>query len=106
MAAPPAAGELPVIGKGMSYRIRESDSHYILEDAAKDGMSVADRVPDGDLRLVEAERGVMHDMDGIGRRVPIRWYFPKGPYGMEEVLARAEEMDAMYAAMRDTACPG
>ena len=26
---------------------------------------------------VEAEKGMIHDMDGIGHWVPIRWFFPK-----------------------------
>lgn len=106
-ASPLPIGELPVINKGMSYRIREDDTHYILEDATKDGLGAVDRVPDdGDLRSVETERGTIHDMDGIGRRVPIRWFFPKESYGMDEVLARAGDMDERYAAMRETACPG
>ena len=106
MAASPSIGELPVIGKGASYRIREGEAHYILEDATKDGLDPVDRVPDGDLRSVEAERGTIHDMDGIGRRVIIRWYFPKGSYGMEEVQARAVEMNRRYTAIRETTCPG
>ena len=106
MTASPAIGELPVIGKGISYRIREDDAHYILEDSTKDGLGAVDRVPDGNLQSVETERGIIHDIDGIGRHIPIRWYFPKGPYGIEEVLTRAGEMDRRYAAIRETACPG
>lgn len=106
MTTSSAIGELPVIGKGISYRIREDNTHYILEDTTKDGLGAVDRVPDGDLRSVEIERGIIHDMDGIGRHISIRWYFPKGPYGIEEVLARAGEMDRRYAAIRETSCPG
>lgn len=106
MMASPAIGELPIIGKGMSYRIREDDTHYILEDSTKDGLGAVDRVPDGELRSVETERGIIHDMDGIGRHIPIRWYFPKESYGIEEVLSRAKEMDRRYAAIRETSCPG
>lgn len=102
----PAIGEIPIINKGISYRIREGDIHYILEDSTKDGLSAVDRVPDGDLQSVETERGIIHDMDGIGRHVPIRRYFPKGSYGIEDVLIRAVEMDRKYAAIRETSCPG
>lgn len=106
MTASPAIGELPIIGKGISYRIREDDTHYILEDSTKDGLGAVDRVPDGELRSVETERGIIHDMDGIGRHIPIRWYFPKESYGIEEVLACAKEMDRRYTAIREASCPG
>ena len=106
MTASPSIEKLPVIGKGISYRIREGDAHYILEDATKDGLGAVDRVPEGDLRSVETERGIIHDMDGIGSRVPIRWYFPKGSYRIEDVRTRAGEMDRRYAAIRETTCPG
>lgn len=97
--------ELPVLGAGAFYRIRDDKLFYILEDSTKDGLAPADRVPDAYLR-VEAERGTIYDMYGTGRRVPIRWYFPKESHGLAEVSAHAERMEKRYAALRDLTCPG
>ena len=55
---------------------------------------------------VEADTGTIHGMDGAGRRVPIRWYFPKGEHDLEVVLARAQEMEERYRKTRDLGYPG
>ena len=31
---------------------------------------------------VKADKGMIHDMDGIGHWVPIRWYFSKDSYDL------------------------
>jgi hypothetical protein len=54
---------------------------------------------------VEADRGVIYDMDGIGHRVGIRWYFPRSEHSLEQVTAIAEEIESRYRAIREMTCP-
>jgi len=48
---------------------------------------------------------MIHDLDGIGHWVPIRWFFPKSDYTLENVLEHAEEMEKKYKALRELTCP-
>jgi len=48
---------------------------------------------------------MIHDMDGIGHWVPIRWYFPKESYELSQVLAHAEAMEKRYVKLRELTCP-
>ena len=47
-----------------------------MEDKTKRGLTVKETSIDEKLN-VKADKGMIHDMDGIGHWVPIRWYFPK-----------------------------
>lgn len=68
------------------------------------GLEVREHVLD-DKYGVQADRGVIHDMDGIGHKVGIRWYFPQSQYSVEQVTKIAEEIEARYKAIRDMTCP-
>lgn len=54
---------------------------------------------------VMADKGMIHDMDGIGYWVPIRWYFPKKVHSFEVVLENAERMEKKYTELRELTCP-
>ncbi len=84
--------------------IKDGDVHLIMEDKTKRGLSVKERSLDEKLH-VEAEKGMIHDMDGIGHWVPIRWYFPKKDYDLEKVLVHAEAMEKKYHELRELTCP-
>jgi hypothetical protein len=93
-----------LIKKGQFYFIFERGADLVLEDKTKRGLEVREHVMDEKYR-VEADRGVIHDMDGIGHRVGIRWYFPRSEHSLEQVTAIAEEIESRYRAIREMTCP-
>ena len=88
----------------MFYFIRDSPRDIIMEDKTKRGLTVQERSLDENYN-VEAEKGMIHDMDGIGHRVGIRWYFPKKDYDFKKVLEFAETMETKYKKLREETCP-
>jgi len=48
---------------------------------------------------------MIYDMDGIGHKVGIRWYFPKDKFTFEKVLDCAKEMEERYRKIREETCP-
>jgi len=96
--------ELPVLKKGSFYIIKDGKADLIMEDKTKRGLTVKERSIDEKLN-VEAEKGMIHDMDGIGHWVPIRWFFPKNKYDIEKVLVHAEAMEKKYKEIRELTCP-
>ncbi len=96
--------EFPILKKGSFYFIKESETDLIMEDKTKRGLTVKERSVDEKLN-VEAEKGMIHDMDGIGHWVPIRWFFPKNEHDLESVLIHAEAMEKKYKDLRELTCP-
>ncbi len=96
--------ELPILKKGIYYLIKDSKADLIMEDKTKRGLTVKERSIDEKLN-VEAEKGMIHDMDGIGHWVSIRWFFPKNQYNIEKVLVYAEAMEKKYKELRELTCP-
>ena len=96
--------DLPVLKKGSYYIIKESKTDLIMEDKTKRGLTVKERSLDEKLN-VEAEKGMIHDMDGIGHWVPIRWFFPKNQFDLQKVLVHAEAMEKKYKDLRELTCP-
>ena len=96
--------ELPILKKGIYYIIKDGKSDLIMEDKTKRGLTVKEKSIDEKLN-VEAEKGMIHDMDGIGHWVPIRWFFPKNQYDIEKVLVLAEAMEKKYKEIRELTCP-
>ena len=48
---------------------------------------------------------MIHDMDGIGHKVGIRWHFPKSQFSFEDVFKKAKEMEERYRKIREETCP-
>lgn len=96
--------ELPVIKKGTFYFIKDGNTHLIVEDKTKRGLTVKERSLD-EKTNVQADKGMIHDLDGIGHWVPIRWFFPKSDYTLENVLEHAEAMERKYKELRELTCP-
>ena len=48
---------------------------------------------------------MIHDMDGIGHWVPIRWYFSKNQFDLNKVAEYAEAMEEKYTKLRELTCP-
>ena len=93
-----------LVKKGQFYFIYDRDHRLVLEDKTKRGLEVQEHVLD-EKYGVEADKGVIHDMDGIGHKVGIRWYFPQAKYTLDQVTKIAEEIEARYKAIRDMTCP-
>jgi hypothetical protein len=93
-----------LVKKGQFYFIYDNRPDLVLEDKTKRGLEVRERGQD-DKYGVEAETGVIYDMDGKGHKVGIRWYFPQPKYTIEHVTQIAQEMEAKYKAIREMTCP-
>jgi hypothetical protein len=96
--------DLPVLKKGSFYFIKDSETDLVLEDKTKRGLTVKETSIDEKLN-VKADKGMIHDMDGIGHWVPIRWYFPKNLYDLDTVSVHAEAMEKKYTELRELTCP-
>lgn len=90
--------------KGQFYFVYDNRPDFVLEDKTKRGLEVRETVPD-DKYGVDADKGVIYDMDGIGHKVGIRWYFPQSKYTIEHVTQIAQEIEARYKAIRELTCP-
>ena len=93
-----------MIKQGSFYYIKDGDTDFILEDKTKRGLTVKDTSIDEKLN-VSADKGMIHDMDGIGHWVPIRWYFSKDLFDLKKISEYAESMEKKYTALRDLTCP-
>ena len=96
--------ELPVLNKGIFYAIRDGSADLIMEDKTKRGLTVQEQSIDEKYNVI-SEKGMIYDMDGIGHKVGIRWFFPKNKYTFEKVLGHAKEMEERYRKIREETCP-
>lgn len=96
--------DLPVLKTGSFYYIKDSDAYFILEDKTKRGLTVKDTSIDEKFN-VKADKGMIHDMDGIGHWVPIRWYFSKDLFELTKISEYAETMEKKYTELRELTCP-
>jgi hypothetical protein len=96
--------DLPILKKGSFYYIKDGNSDIIMEDKTKRGLTIKETSVDEKLK-VKADKGMIHDMDGIGHWVPIRWYFVKSQFDLNQVLEYAEDMDKKYTELRELTCP-
>ena len=96
--------DLPVLKKGSFYFIKDNDSEYVLEDKTKRGLAIKETSEDETLH-VNSDKGMIHDMDGIGHWVVIRWYFSKVSFDLSKVEEYAEKMEKKYTELRELTCP-
>ncbi|MDE1842567.1 MAG: hypothetical protein KGH95_02830 [Thaumarchaeota archaeon] len=96
--------EPPILKKGIFYAILDDPSFFIMEDKTKRGLTVQERSID-EKYGVDSDKGMIYDMDGIGHKVGIRWYFSKETYGFDQVLTHATEMEQRYRKIREETCP-
>ncbi len=96
--------DLPILEKGIFYFIKDAGSDIVMEDKTKRGLEVKETSVDEKIG-VKSDKGMIHDMDGIGHWVPIRWYFPKDSYDLSQVLVHAKAMDKKYTELRELTCP-
>jgi hypothetical protein len=98
------APEPTILKKGIFYAIVDDPAYFIMEDKTKRGLTVLERSVD-EKYGVSADKGMIYDMDGIGHKVGIRWYFPKEKFGFDKVLEHATEMEQRYRKIREETCP-
>ena len=96
--------DLPVLKKGSYYFIKDGKTDLILEDNTKRGLEIKETSVDEKLN-VKADKGMIHDMDGIGHWVPIRWFFAKDSFELSQVVIHAEAMEEKYTQLRELTCP-
>jgi len=96
--------DLPILKKGSFYFIKDDGTNFILEDKTKRGLTVKDTSLEEKLNVI-ADKGMIHDMDGIGHWVPIRWYFSKKQFKLEKIFEYAEVMEKKYTELRELTCP-
>lgn len=96
--------DLPVLKKGSFYLIRDGGTDLVLEDRTKRGLAVRGTFTDEALDA-RVDKGMIHDMDGIGHWVAVRWFFPKDRFGLGHVLQHAEAMEKKYTKLRELTCP-
>jgi hypothetical protein len=96
--------DLPVLKKGSFYYVKDNKSDFVMEDKTKRGLTVKETSIDEKLNVI-ADKGMIHDMDGIGHWVPIRWYFSKDKFDLDAVLIHAEAMEQRYTELRELTCP-
>jgi hypothetical protein len=96
--------DLPVLKKGSYYFIKDGKTDLILEDNTKRGLEIKETSVDEKLN-VKADKGMIHDMDGIGHWVPIRWFFAKDSFELSQVEIHAEAMEEKYTKLRELTCP-
>jgi hypothetical protein len=93
-----------LLRKGQFYFIYDTSPDLVLEDKTKRGLEVREHALDEKYK-VDADKGMIYDMDGKGHKVGIRWYFPQSKYTLEDVSKIALEIDARYKAIREMTCP-
>jgi hypothetical protein len=93
-----------LVKKGHFYFIYDDDLNFVLEDKTKRGLEVRENVFDEKLS-VQADKGIIYDLNGIGHKVGIRWYFPKSKYRLDHVIKIGEEMELRYKKIREMTCP-
>jgi len=96
--------EAKIAKQGRFYFIYDSADSLILEDKTKRGLERREKTLD-EKYGVDADKGMIHDMDGIGHKVGIRWYFPKSKYPLEDVVKIANEIETRYKAIQELTCP-
>ncbi len=96
--------DLPVLQNGSFYFIKDGKNDLILEDNTKRGLEIKETSLDETLN-VQADKGMIHDMDGIGHWVVIRWYFSKDSFELSQVIIHAEALEEKYTKLRELTCP-
>ena len=96
--------DLPILKKGSFYFIKDGGTDFVMEDKTKRGLTVKETSIDEKIN-VKADKGMIHDMDGIGYWVPIRWYFSKDSFDLSQVIVHAEALEKKYIKLRELTCP-
>ena len=89
---------------GSFYTITDDGSAYVLLDRTKRGLEPRERSVD-EKTGIEADKGIIYGMDGVGHKVPIRWYYAKDAYDISDVTGHADSIERRYTELREITCP-
>jgi len=93
-----------LVRTGQFYFIYDDPVKFVVEDKTKRGLPVLENSIDDNIGLI-AEKGRFYDANGRGHVVPMRWYFPKDRYSLDEVCKFADILDNRYRAIMEDTCP-
>ncbi len=93
-----------LIKKGKFYFIYEDPENWILEDKTKRGLEVKEKTNDS-VKNVLSEKGMIYDMDGMGHKVIIRWFYSKNKYSLQAIEKDAKIMENRYNEIQEITCP-
>jgi len=97
--------EINLLKRGQFYFIYDgSGQNFVVEDKTKRGLPVVENNIDDNIGVM-TEKGRFYDANGRGHVVPIRWYFPKENYTLEQVCKFADSLDSRYRAIMEDTCP-
>ena len=89
---------------GSFYTITDDGSAYVLLDRTKRGLEPRERSVD-EKTGIEADKGIIYGMDGVGHKVPIRWYYAKDAHDVSDVTGHADSIERRYTELREITCP-
>lgn len=93
-----------LLSKGKFFFIYEDSTHYILVDKTKKGLEIKETTIDPE-RSILSSKGMIYDMDGIGHKVHIKWFYPKDRFSLDLVNKDAQIMEKKYLKIREMTCP-
>ena len=93
-----------ILKKGTFYTITDESDAYILLDNTKQELEFKEKTIDTQTN-VTSDKGMIHDVNGIGHIVPIRWYYQKNTYNMSDVQKHADAIEKKYMEYREITCP-
>lgn len=93
-----------ILKKGSFYEIIDTPDSYVLLDKTKRGLEPREKSIDKQTGTM-AEKGMIHDVDGIGHMIPIRWYYKKDACDMSKVTSHAKAIDKRHMELREITCP-
>ena len=97
--------EINLLKKGQFYFIYDGPGqNFVVEDKTKRGLPVVENNIDDKIGVI-TEKGRFYDANGRGHVVPIRWYFLKENYTLEQVCKFADSLDSRYRAIMEDTCP-
>lgn len=93
-----------IIREGTFYTITNEAGRTVLHDRTKRGLEIKEHSMDEEAGVM-ADKGMIHDMDGIGHMVPIRWYYDKAGRDPADVIRHADDIEHRYTKLREITCP-
>ncbi|HEY7227491.1 MAG TPA: hypothetical protein VH481_05135 [Nitrososphaeraceae archaeon] len=97
--------EKNLVKRGQFYCIYDSGSkNFVLEDRTRRGLPIVENSMDTEIGL-RTDIGRVYDANGRGHVMPIRWYFPKETYTLEQVCKFGDNLDNRYKDIMEDTCP-
>ena len=97
--------EKKLLKRGRFYFIYDDDpQNFVVEDKTKRGLPVIENTIDDNIGVM-TEKGRFYDATGRGHVVPIRWYFPKEKYRLDQVYNFADKLENRYRVIMEDTCP-